>query len=77
MNDRVHDEYKTATDNATNLHNQIETYDIIYPVLYGISVACIVPTIIYMVKQNKVKKKINFAVIPSDDGFLVSIQYNF
>ncbi|MBU2651391.1 MAG: PEGA domain-containing protein [Bacteroidetes bacterium] len=72
-----YDEYKTATGDATKLHNQVETFDIIYPVLYGISAACLVPAIIYASKQGKVKRKMNVAVMPLQDGAVFSIAYTF
>lgn len=72
-----YDEYKTATDDATRLHDQVETYDMIYPILYGISAACLVPAIISASKQGKVKRKMNVAVVPLEDGAVFTIAYRF
>lgn len=74
---KKYEEYKTATDNATELHEQVELYDTIYPIAFGVSIACLVPTIIYAVKQKKVKKKVNLALVPTDDGVLATVVVNF
>ena len=72
-----YDEYKTATDNATDLHNQIKTEDIIWPVAFGVSGVCAIMTIINGSKQSKAKKMIDFSAVPVEEGGMLSFRIKF
>lgn len=75
--EKHYDEYQSATSDASDLHNQIKTEDILWPTFFGISGVCAVVTIINASKQGKAKKKINLSAVPFDSGGLLSIQMNF
>ena len=72
-----YEEYKTAGENASDLRKQIETYDILTPVFFGASAVCLVPCIIHAVRQKNVKKKMNVAVLPWNEGMILSMTYSF
>jgi hypothetical protein len=72
--ERHYDQYQTATENASKLHNQVKTEDIIWPVAFGVSGICGIMTIIYASKQGKVKKQINFSANPLDSGGILSFK---
>ena len=69
-----YDDYKTATDNATGLHNKIETEDIIWQAAFGVSGVCAIITIVNASKQGKARKKMNIAAIPVEGGGMVSFK---
>ena len=69
-----YDEYQTATENATDLHNQIKTEDIIWPIAFGVSGACGIMTIINFSKQGKAKKQIGLSAIPMNGGGMLSFK---
>ena len=74
--DNHYKEYETATDNASDLHNQIKTEDTIWPIAFGVSGVCAVITIINASKQGKAKRKINISMLPLQAGgmFCLTLQ---
>ncbi len=72
-----YDEYKTATDNATDLHNKIKTEDIIWPTAFGVSAVCLVMTIINGSKAGKLKKQYDLGLAPVGGGAVVALKINF
>ncbi len=74
--DSHYKEYQTATDNATDLHNQTKTEDTIWPIAFGVSGFCAVMTIINGSKQRKAKKQIGITVVPVEGGGMLSIKLN-
>ena len=72
-----YDEYKTATDDAGNLHSQIETEDMIWPIAFGVSGVCAVMTIINGSKQSKAKNRMNISAVPLGNGGMLCVQMKF
>ena len=70
-------DYKTATDDATHLHNKDKTEDTIWPIAFGISGVCAVMTIINGSKQGKAKKRMNISAIPVEGGGMVVMKVKF
>ena len=68
-----YDNYKTATDNATELHDQIKTEDIIWQTALGVSGICAIITIVNASKQGKAKRQMNISALPVEGGGMVSI----
>lgn len=68
-------DYENATSEATNLHDQVETYDKLWPTFFGVSGVCAVMTIINTSKQSKAKKKINITAVPWGDGGMVAVSF--
>ncbi|MCD4665089.1 MAG: PEGA domain-containing protein, partial [Bacteroidales bacterium] len=73
--DNHYKEYETATENATDLHNQIKTEDTIWPIAFGVSGFCAVMTIINGTKQGKAKKQIGISVVPLEGGGMLSFKF--
>lgn len=74
---KLYEEYQTATDDAANLHSQIETYDKIYPVAFAIAGASTVSFIIYSSKYAKAKKQLSFQPFPMQDGGGLAVTFKF
>lgn len=74
---KLYDEYKTATDNAADLHSKIQTYDLIYPIAFALAGASTVTFAIYAGKQNKLKKQLSFQPIPIRNGGGLLLTYKF
>jgi hypothetical protein len=72
-----YNEYKTATTDAEDLHNQIATEDKIWPAAFIASGICGTMAIISASKQGKAKQKMGFSAMPVEGGGLLSIQMNF
>ncbi|MBN1338808.1 MAG: PEGA domain-containing protein [Bacteroidales bacterium] len=68
-------EYQTANDDATDLHNTIETQDKIWPAAFGLAGVCGVMTIINASRQKKIRSQINLSAIPVDGGAMINIRY--
>nr|NQU91295.1 PEGA domain-containing protein [Bacteroidota bacterium] len=75
--EKHYNDYKTAGDDATDLHDKIEKEDIIWPVAFGVSGICAVFTTINLSKQNRAKKRLNISLAPIDHGGLLSLKMNF
>ncbi|MCD4730380.1 MAG: PEGA domain-containing protein, partial [Bacteroidales bacterium] len=71
--EKHYDEYKSATDNATDLHDQIKTEDTIWPIAFGVSGVCAIMTIVNASKQSKAKKRISISAIPLNEGGILSL----
>jgi|GEM_PF-3522472 len=56
--DRHYEEYKTATHDATELHQLIELEDTLYPIAFGIGVACFLPAVSYHVQEVQVTNQL-------------------
>jgi hypothetical protein len=74
--ERHYDQYQTATENATKLHNTIKTEDIIWPVAFGVSGVCGIVTIVYGSKQRQARNKMNLSMIPVGGGGILSLSLN-
>lgn len=70
-------DYDNATSDASDLHDQVETYDKLWPTFFGVSGVCAVMTIINASKQGKAKKKMNLTAAPVDGGGVFGITMNF
>jgi hypothetical protein len=75
--EKHYDQYKTATDNATDLHNQIKTEDIIWPIAFGVSGVCGIITIVNAAKQGKAKKQISISALPVEGGGMMEVVWRF
>ena len=71
-----YDEYQNASDDATDLHNQVKTEDTIWPIAFGVSGVCAVITLINGVKQGKAKKRMNISAIPLEKGGMLCLKIN-
>ena len=74
---KLYDEYKTATDNAADLHSKIETYDLIYPIAFAVAGASTVTFAIYAGKQSKLKKELSFKPVPVRNGWGLLLTFKF
>lgn len=70
-------EYKTATTDATDIYNRLEQHDLYSYIAFGAAVPCAVMTIVKAVQQNKAKKKANFTLMPTKNGAVFGLAYNF
>lgn len=70
--EKHYDEYQTATENATDLHNQIKTEDMIWPAAFGLSGFCAIMTIVNGSKQGKAKRNMNISLVPVEGGGMMS-----
>jgi len=68
-------DYENAAGDATDLHDQVETYDKLWPAFFGVSGVCAVMTIINASKQSKAKKKINISAVPVEGGGMVAVSF--
>jgi len=73
----LYDEYKTATDNAADLHSKVELYDKIYPIAFVVAGASTVSFIICATKQGKAKKELSFQPIPLHNGGGMAVSLKF
>jgi hypothetical protein len=72
-----YDEYKTATNDAEDLHDQIMMEDKIWPAAFVVSGLCGVMTYISAKKQGKARKKMDFSAVPVEGGGMVMVRWNF
>jgi TolB-like protein len=75
--DSDYDDYKTATDRATDLHETVENKDKISLISFGAAGACLVPTMIYQIKQSRLNNKLELSLKPEKDGasFAVKVRW--
>lgn len=71
-----YEDYITATSEATDLHNQIQTENRISSIAFGVSGLCAIMTVINVSKQKKAKTKINYSFVSLEGGGLLSIKLN-
>lgn len=74
---KLYDEYKTTTDDATYLRSKVETYDIIYPVAFAVAGASTVSFIVYSAKHGKAKKELTFQPVPLHNGGGLAVSFRF
>jgi hypothetical protein len=72
-----YNEYKTATTEAEDLHDQILMEDKIWPAAFVVSGLCGVMTYINAKKQGKARKKMDFSAVPVEGGGMVSWRMEF
>lgn len=73
-------EYPTATDNATRIHEQIVNQKMIWMASAGVSATCLISAVIYSRKEKKTNNTLqNLSAIikPYDKGAGISLTYNF
>jgi hypothetical protein len=73
----LYNDYQTAEDDAADIHRKIETYDIVYPVAFGIAAVSAVNFIIQAGKQGKAKKQLSFHPMVLPDGGGVCLTFKF
>ncbi len=69
-----YDAYPDATQDATNLHENIDRNSKIWPAAAGVAGAGLVMTIIKSIQQKKARKQMNIAVVPVGDGAVFCLQ---
>lgn len=74
---KLAEDYKTATTNATKIYDTMEQHNLYSTISFAAAVPFAVMTVLKMVQQNKVQKKITWAVLPSDDGMSLYLSCNF
>lgn len=74
---QLYDEYQTATTNASDLHDKIETYDIITPVTFAAAGLCLVEFFIQNSKYKKAKSKLKLYPSYSYNSYSLSINFSF
>ena len=72
-----YEEYKDATEDATDLHNLYKSEDVVWPIAFGLSGVCAAITVFSYTKQIKAKKKINVSAVALYDGAFFKVVYNF
>jgi hypothetical protein len=77
QSNKLYNEYNSAGNNATDIHQKVEMYDILAPVAFGISGFCLVEFIIHASKQGKAKRKLNLYSSYSNGGSKMTLTYNF
>lgn len=74
----TYEQYKTATSNAADLHQQVEQFDMIAPIAYGLAGLCAVEFILKAGKQSKAKKQsLSFYPQPINQGAGIGLAYTF
>ncbi|MBM3435900.1 MAG: PEGA domain-containing protein [Bacteroidetes bacterium] len=71
--EKHYDEYQTATENATKLHDQIVTEDIVWKAAAGVAGVCGILTIVNGAKQRQARHKMNISMIPVRGGGMMSV----
>lgn len=74
---KLYDEYKTATNNASDLRSKVELYDNIYPIAFAVAGASTVTFIICSTKQGKAKKELSFQPMPLHNGGGMALSLKF
>jgi hypothetical protein len=74
--EQKYEDYQTATEDASDLHKQIETEDILWPVAFGVSGFCAVMTIVNAAKKGKAKRTMNFSLVPLNGGGIVRLAFH-
>ncbi len=75
---KKYNEYKIATDNATNLHTQIKTQDLIWQASFGVATAALATGIYFTIANNKAKQtSLKASYVPFNNGAGIKLSYNF
>lgn len=73
----LYDDYQTGAPNASDLHSQIDTYDKIAPIAFGVAGFCFIKYLIKGGKKAKVKRKMKADAALGSKSGQVSLTYNF
>ena len=73
----LYKEYQDATNNASDLHKQIQTQDIIWKTSFGVGAASLATALFFGSKEKKAKRNIRAAIIPVKDGAGINLVYKF
>jgi hypothetical protein len=73
----LYDDYQTAEENAADIQKKIKTYDVIYPIAFGIAAVSTVNFIIQANKQGKAKKTLSFhpMYFPEGGGAALTLKF--
>ncbi len=74
---KFYDDYKTATNDAADLHSKVEMYDKIYPLAFVVAGASTISFIIHATKLNKAKKKLSFQPVSLHNGGGLAVSFRF
>jgi len=74
---KLYDEYKTAGNNASDIHQKIKMYDTLAPVAFAISGFCFVEFVVHASKQGKAKKNLSLYSYYTGDGGMMTLTCNF
>lgn len=74
---QLYDEYQSATTNASDLHDKIETYDMITPIAFTAAGLCLVEFFIQNSKFKKAKSKLKLYPAYGLNTYSLSINYFF
>lgn len=75
---KYYEQYKAATNDASDLHKKVELYDKVAPVAFGIAGFCALEFIIKASKQSKAKKQsLSFYPQPINQGAGIGLAYTF
>jgi len=72
-----YDEYNDATNNATDLHKQIKTQDMIWKASFCVSGVALITEMIFASKERRAKKNIKVAITPLNKGIGINLVYKF
>ncbi len=70
-------EYNTATSDATAVYDKYEQHNLYSYIAFGTAIPLGVMTLVKMAQQKKVMKKMNLTVLPSNDGMMFYLAWNF
>lgn len=73
----LYDEYQTAQEDAADIHNKIETLDVVYPVLFGVAGFSALNFFIQAGKQAKARKQVSFHPMYLPDGGGATLTFTF
>lgn len=74
---KLNEDYKTATTNATEIYDRMERYDLYSYISYGVAVPLVVMTTIKFAQQKLTEKKVKMAVLPYNDGLVFGMVLEF
>jgi hypothetical protein len=74
---KLADEYRTATTNATIIYDTMERHNLYSTLSFVVAAPFAIMTVVKMIQQNNIKKKINLAVLPAEDGMSFYVSCNF
>jgi hypothetical protein len=74
---KLHEDYKTATTNATEIYDKMERYDLYAYISYGVAVPLGVFTVIKHIQQRRTERKVLIAILPINDGLVFGMSYRF
>ena len=73
----LYDDYQAGTSDASDLHSQIDTYDKIAPIAFGVAGFCFIKYLIKGGKKAKVKRKMKADAALGSKSGQISLTYNF